>query len=27
MHFNAEGATAQGKESARAIEQELKKRD
>ena len=27
VHFNAEGATAQGKESARVIEQELKKRD
>lgn len=27
VHFNTEGATAQGKESARVIEQELKKRD
>ncbi|QDT45596.1 GDSL-like Lipase/Acylhydrolase [Gimesia alba] len=27
VHFNATGATAQGKESARVIEQELKKRD
>lgn len=27
VHFNAKGATAQGKESARVIEQELKKRD
>ncbi|MCA9018057.1 MAG: SGNH/GDSL hydrolase family protein, partial [Planctomycetaceae bacterium] len=27
VHFNATGATAQGKESARIIEQELKKRD
>ncbi|MCH9654600.1 MAG: SGNH/GDSL hydrolase family protein [Planctomycetes bacterium] len=27
VHFNTKGATAQGKESARIIEQELKKRD
>ena len=27
VHFNAKGATAQGEESARIIEQELKKRD
>jgi len=27
VHFNTEGATAQGKESARVIEQELQKRD